>query len=138
MGLAIGDVARRSGCSVSTIRYYEEVGLLEPARRTANGRRSYGHPDVSRLRFIRRARDFGMSIRLVRELLDAEASLGGACEPAKAIVAARLAEVAQKREELEKLHAALARMLARCERECAPKADCCTIFEDMDREPVGL
>jgi len=135
MGLAIGDVARRSGCSVPTIRYYEEVGLLAPARRTAGGRRSYGHPDVSRLRFIRRARDFGMSIKQVRELLQAGAALGGACEPAKAIVRLRLEEVVRKREELEKLHAALATMLARCDRECAPAADCCTIFEDMEREP---
>ena len=42
MSLAIGDVARRSGCSVPTIRYYEEIGLLAQARRTANGRRKDG------------------------------------------------------------------------------------------------
>lgn len=134
MGLAIGDVARRSGCSVPTIRYYEEVGLLARPRRTSGGRRSFGHPDVSRLRFVRRARDFGMSIKQVRELLEAESSLGGGCEPAKAIVSARLAEVAQKRQDLEKLHHSLVAMLARCESECVPKAECCTIFEDMERE----
>jgi DNA-binding transcriptional MerR regulator len=134
MGMTIGETARRSGCSVPTIRYYEQIGLLAPALRTSNGRRSYGHPDVSRLRFIRRARDFGMSIKQVRELLGAEASLGGACEPAKAIVQMRLAEVAQKREELEKLHASLAAMLGRCESECVPAADCCTILEDLENE----
>lgn len=137
MGFAIGDVARRSGCSVPTIRYYEEIGLLAPVHRAANGRRSYGHPDVSRLRFIRRARDFGMSIKQVRELLDAEGSLGEACAPAKAIVSERLIDVIRKREELESLRAALEMMLARCDSECTPASDCCTIFEDMEREPAG-
>lgn len=137
MSLAIGDVARRSGCSVPTIRYYEEIGLLAQARRTANGRRSYGHPDVSRIRFIRRSRDFGMSIQEIRELLEAQSTLGGACEPAKAIVAARLADVARKRDELDKLHASLATMLARCEIECGHRSDCCTIFDDMKRDPTG-
>jgi MerR family copper efflux transcriptional regulator len=131
MSWAIGEVARRAGCSVPTIRYYEEIGLLARARRAANGRRSYGHPDLSRIRFIRRSRDFGMSIKEIRELLNAETTLGGACEPAKTIVAARLADVARKRDELAKLHASLATMLARCEIECGPTTDCCTIFEDM-------
>lgn len=102
MPLSIGDLAKRAGCSVPTVRYYEEIGLISPAPRAANGRRIYGFPDVARLRFIRRGRDFGMSIDQVRDLLGVERIWREACEPAKSIISAHLGEVVSKRLELEK------------------------------------
>ncbi|KAF0180777.1 MAG: MerR family transcriptional regulator, partial [Caulobacteraceae bacterium] len=56
-GMTIGDAAARTQCTTATIRYYEEIGLLRPVGRGANGRRAYGHPEIHRLRFIRRCRD---------------------------------------------------------------------------------
>ncbi|MBN9142547.1 MAG: MerR family transcriptional regulator [Novosphingobium sp.] len=60
--MPISQAASLAGCSAPTIRYYEAIGLIPNAARTDGGRRSYGWPDVKRLQFIRRARDFGMSI----------------------------------------------------------------------------
>lgn len=137
MGLAIGEVARRTGCSVPTIRYYEQVGLISCVSRTENGRRVYGWPDVSRLTFIRRARDFGMPIEQVRELLAASDLPTNACAPAKSIVAERLAEVREKRAELAKLETSLQAMFARCVSECDEQTACCTIFEDISRSSLG-
>jgi len=57
--LSIGLLARQAGCSVPTIRYYEEIGLLPVVPRTEGGRRVYGSATVRRLSFIRRCRDFG-------------------------------------------------------------------------------
>jgi DNA-binding transcriptional MerR regulator len=131
MSMAIGEAARRAGCSVATIRYYEEIKLIIPAVRSANGRRSFGHADVSRLRFIRRAREFGMSIDQVRELLNAQQISGMGCEPAKSIIAARLDEVKRKASELAMLQASLEAMSSRCESECGTMSPACTIFEDM-------
>ena len=67
--LRIGELARRAGTSVPTIRYYEAIGLLRLADREASGQRIYGGDDVRRLSFIRRCRDFGFSIDVVRSLV---------------------------------------------------------------------
>lgn len=67
--LSIGLVARRTGSMVPTVRYYEEIGLLPAASRTASGQRIYDEATVRRLVFIRRCRDFGFSMDHVRELV---------------------------------------------------------------------
>ena len=64
----IGSAAERSGVSAKMVRYYEEIGLLTPARRD-NGYRDYGDADVSVLQFIRRTRDLGFSLDEVSALL---------------------------------------------------------------------
>ena len=71
MSLSIGQAADRSGCTPPTIRYYESIGLLPPTPRSDAGRRAYGPQEVARLVFIRRARDFGLGIPQVRDLLAA-------------------------------------------------------------------
>ena len=67
--LKIGALARQTGTSAPTIRYYEEIGLLRPAGRQAGNQRIYGEADVRSLTFIRRCRDFGFSIDQIRELV---------------------------------------------------------------------
>lgn len=68
-GLKIGALADRTGATAPTIRYYEEIGLLRRADRQSGGQRIYGEDDISRLTFIRRCRDFGLSIEQVRALV---------------------------------------------------------------------
>ena len=60
--LTIGALADETRCSIPTIRYYEQVGLMPEANRRPGGHRFYGEPDLKRLTFIRRCRDFGFSI----------------------------------------------------------------------------
>ena len=66
---AIGDLARKTGVKITTIRYYESIGLLAPPPRTAAGRRVYGEAHFRRLNFIRYARDLGFEVDAIRELL---------------------------------------------------------------------
>ena len=68
--LMIGDLGRRTGTKVNTIRFYEEVGLLPKPARTASGRRTYGEDDLRRLAFIRHARSLGFGTDMIRFLLD--------------------------------------------------------------------
>ncbi len=65
----IGEAAAQSGVPAKTIRYYEEIGLIQPARRADNGYRAYRAPDVHMLRFVQRARSLGFSVRDCRQLL---------------------------------------------------------------------
>jgi MerR family copper efflux transcriptional regulator len=75
----IADAARRSGFAASTLRYYEEIGLLRPAGRTAGGYRAYDDADLDRLAFIGRAKQLGCTLDEIAELLVAWE--GQRCEP---------------------------------------------------------
>lgn len=69
--LQIGEVSTRTGLSVRTIRYYEEVGLVEPSARTSGGFRLYTDVDIARLQMIRRMKPLGFSLEEMRDLLTA-------------------------------------------------------------------
>lgn len=130
--LSIGLVARRTGASVPTVRYYEDIGLLPPAARTEAGQRSYDEATVRRLVFIRRCRDFGFSIEQVRELVGLVDQPDRPCAEVRDIAATHLAQVRQKLEELKALEASLDGFVCSCDTACAggPAVDC-TILEDL-------
>ena len=68
--LKIGELARLSGLSIKTIRYYEGRGLLEQPPRTKGGYRLYGPEEVARLRFIQRAKLLGLTLSEIGELVE--------------------------------------------------------------------
>ncbi len=121
-------LAKRTGTSVPTIRYYEQIGLLRrPAR--SGGQRIYDHEDVRRLAFVRRCRDFDYSIEEVRSLL---ALMHGerSCNEARKVAAGHLAGVRRKLAELKALETAIASLVSECDASCAggPASDC-VIFQ---------
>lgn len=114
--ITIGEAARRSGVKVPTIRYYEQIGLLPQPPRTTSNRRLYGSADLSRLAFIRHARELGFEIEAIRTLLQLQESPGQSCAAVDKIAKARLAEVAQRIASLLALKAELERMIRSCKR----------------------
>jgi DNA-binding transcriptional MerR regulator len=132
MPYAIGIAAQKSGCTPSTIRYYESIGLLAAPRRSGAGRRSYGQQDVARLAFIRRARDFGLGIPQVRDLLEAAEAPVTACATARPVVEEHIRALRTKRAELKALETALAAILVRCDEGCrGGNPGACAIFDDF-------
>ena len=113
--MPIGQVARRSGVKVPTIRYYEQIGLLPAPPRSDGNRRSYSLDDVRRLFFIRHARELGFDLDAIRELLDLQDDPSRSCAAADAIARARLIEVEWRIASLVSLKRELERMLAGCQ-----------------------
>lgn len=130
--LSIGLVARQAGCTVPTIRYYEEIGLLPPAGRTEAGQRHFDERTIRRLTFIRRCRDFGFSIEQVRELASLVDQPERPCIEVRDIAAHHLTQVRSKLEELKALEASLSAFVCSCDSACAggPAVDC-TILESL-------
>lgn len=110
--LTIGELSRRTGVKVPTIRWYEQAGLLEEPGRTQGNQRRYGRPELERLSFIRHARDLGFDLDSIRELLDLAGHPEKPCTGADLIAQTRLAEVRAKIARLRRLEAELERMTA--------------------------
>lgn len=105
--LTIGEVARQAGVGVETVRYYEREGLLEEPERRASGYRQYDPEAVAVLRFIRRAKELGFTLKEIKGLLvlrlDASATRAEVRQQAKAKVAdieARIADLGRMRDVL--------------------------------------
>lgn len=131
-GLPIGVAAARSGCSVPTIRYYEEIGLLRSAARSVSGRRLYGMPDIERLRLIRRLRSLDFGIDAIRAFIAAFEAREPSCLSVRDLARSHLSVVRAKRDELEALERTLAGLAGSCTDACAsgPTPDC-TIIADF-------
>nr|WP_272212090.1 helix-turn-helix domain-containing protein [Marinicella sp. W31]MDC2877989.1 helix-turn-helix domain-containing protein [Marinicella sp. W31] len=111
---SIGELSRRTGVKVPTIRYYEQSGLMAPAERSEGNQRRYGREEESRLTFIRHARDLGIKVDAIRELLELSAHPEKPCERADAIARDHLALVREKIARLKRLEAELARITELC------------------------
>lgn len=94
--IQIGELSRRTGCNIETIRYYERIGLLPAPARSAGRYRVYQTTDVRRLAFIRRARELGFTLDAVRALLALSDDGCAACPEARQLAAGHLAEVRAK------------------------------------------
>jgi Cu(I)-responsive transcriptional regulator len=112
--LTIGSLAKATNTKVETIRYYERAGLLPAPARTSGNYRSYSSEQLSRLSFIRRARDLGFSLSQVRELLGLSDQRCRSCDAVDAIAREHLAEVDRKIADLTALRRELDSVIRQC------------------------
>ncbi len=115
--MPIGELSRRTQCNIETIRYYERIGLLPKARRESGGRfRRYDRDDVARLRFVRRARQLGFTVKEVRELLRLAAADGEETRPeVRKLAAAHVADIRAKIADLKAMETVLSDAMKKCE-----------------------
>ena len=110
----IGRLAAHTGCKVQTIRYYEQIGLLPAPPRTEGNQRIYDNAAISRLTFIRHARELGFPLDAIRELLSLTDSPDQSCETADRIARAQLRQVESRMARLSALKTELERMVEQC------------------------
>jgi MerR family mercuric resistance operon transcriptional regulator len=114
--LSIGELFRRSGVNIETIRYYERTKVLASPPRTASGRRVYGPAQTRTLAFIRRSREVGFTLDEIRTLLALSAeNRQGACAEARELAKDHLGAVRAKIADLRALESVLAEAVRRCE-----------------------
>jgi Cu(I)-responsive transcriptional regulator len=118
----IGGLARETATKAETIRYYERINLLPAPDRTNGNYRIYNTEHLSRLSFIRRARDLGFSIEQVREILGLADDRNRSCAGVDAIAREHLAEVERKIADLNAMRRELSTIIGQCARNVI--ADC--------------
>jgi len=114
MTLQIGDLARRTGCQVETIRYYERQGLLPKPARSPGNYRVYGPAHVEQLAFIRHCRSLDLTLEEIGTLLRYRSSPVGDCQRINGLVDAHIAEIETKIAELTELRGQLVALREQC------------------------
>jgi DNA-binding transcriptional MerR regulator len=113
--MTIGRLSKAAGVKVTTIRYYESVGLMGKPDRSESGQRLYGDDAVQRLSFLRHARDLGFPMEAIRNLIKLQAAPGKDCAAVDIIAREQLADVRKRLNQLEALEGELKRMISSCE-----------------------
>lgn len=108
--LSIGELSKHARVKIPTIRYYEQMGLISAPERSEGNQRRYSKTELNRLSFIKHARDLGVKIDDIRELLSLSAHPEMPCAEANHIAASHLGSIRARIAQLQSLEAELARM----------------------------
>ncbi len=132
MPLRRGELAKRTGCNIETIRYYERIGLLPDPPRSDNGFRSYEERHLTRLTFIRRSRELGFTLEEVQDLLRLVDGGHYTCAQVQELALRHADEIQRKINDLHRMQRALKEMAAQCSGEDVPT---CPIVEILSETP---
>lgn len=127
--MKIGELAKSSGCSVQTIRYYEKEGLISAPSRSEGNFRLYDNDTLETLLFIKHCRSLDLTLKEIKQLIQLQSSPDADCDEVNNMVETHLALVESRIEELKKLHLDLIDLRHRC---TSPKAvSQCGIIERL-------
>ena len=136
--LTRGEVSKRAGCHIETVRYHERIGLLPPPPRSKGGHRIYNGDHLKRLHFICRSRELGFTLHQVRGLLRLVDGDSYTCAEVKELTLDHVAEVRRKVVDLRKMERVLKEMAAQCEGGTVPYCPIIdTLFRETKRSPAG-
>ena len=127
-GYPIGEISKRTGVNIETIRYYERINIMPKPDRTSGGNRQYNHDQLKRLSFIKTSRDLGFSINEIRGLLEMVDRQDFTCGEVHGLTVGHLASVREKIKGLLKLEKALVGMASECSQGDVPD---CPILETL-------
>ncbi len=140
--MKIGEMARRTGTTPKTVRYYEDIGLMPEPARAPNGYRDYGEDAVDRLSFIRDAQATGLSLAEIDSILDLRRRGESSCEHVTALLERHLAALDEHIGRLERTRAKLAGLTERARgldpAECVDPIRCQTIGHDVESSDLSI
>ncbi len=128
--LTIGKVASQAGVGVETVRFYERQGLIAEPPRRASGYRQYPPETPARIRFVRRAKLLGFTLKEIKELLSLRASPNSRCTDVRLRAEAKFEDIQQKIRDLKKMNKALKQLIAACDGRSS--ATECPILEALE------
>jgi len=114
MAFTIGEIAKRSGIGIETVRFYERKGLIEEPPRTDSGYRQYPEEAVGRIRFIRRAKELGFALKEISELLSLRVDPDTTCADVREQTELKIADVEEKIRALQTIKTALEKLAVSC------------------------
>ena len=126
----IGQASERSGISPKMIRYYEQIGLLDTAKRSNSGYRTYSNQDIKNLCFLRQARDLGFSSKQMKELLNLWKNTDRQSADVKQLTLQHIATLNQKIAQLQDMVSLLQISADHCSGD--ENAEC-AILEDLEQ-----
>ncbi len=130
--MTIGQVAKHSGIGLETLRFYERKGLIAEPPRTDSGYRQYPEEVVGRIRFIRRAKELGFTLKEISELLSLRVDPDTTCADVRKQTELKLADVGEKIRALQRIKTALKKLAASCVG-TGPASEC-PILEALDSQ----
>lgn len=130
----IGEAAEESGVTAKMIRHYEALGLLRPARRSEGGYRLYEPADLHVLRFIRRARDLGFTMKDIGRLLGLWQNTRRASGDVRRIALEHIRGLDRKIGELQSMRRTLEHLVQHCHGDNRPD---CPILDDLSHIGAG-
>ena len=133
MELLVGDIAKKAGVNMQTVKYYERRGLLLPVHRKDSGYRVYDEESIRRLKFIKQAQELGFSLKEIEELLKLRSSSSAnKCAKVLGKAEAKLREVEEKATRLSKMGKVLQKLITDCRQR--KTSDSCPILECCEAE----
>ena len=133
--LRIGEVAEKSNVGVETIRFYERKGLIALPERSASGYRQYSASVIKRIQFIQHAKILGFSLKEIGEFIQLKNTRGASCKSVKATAKAKITDIQEKIDALERMKIALQPLVAQC-KSSDPISDC-PILNALDESRVN-
>jgi Cu(I)-responsive transcriptional regulator len=124
----IGEAAKKSGLSVKTVRYYDEINLIKPIKNKATNYRHYTTADLAKLQFIGKARRFNFIIKECKELLSLYENQNRSSKEVRNLTLTKIAEIDVKLTELENLREQLSHLVNCCKGNERPE---CPIIDEL-------
>lgn len=128
--MKISELAHAVNIPAKTIRYYEQVGLIAPASRTASGYRHYTKKDVETLVFIRRCRELNIALEDIKQLLEVQQNPQASCAVVDEMIATQLTRIQQAQRELAQLEQSLTTLATSCAHQ---KVADCSILQHLKK-----
>jgi DNA-binding transcriptional MerR regulator len=115
MAVRIGEVARKTGLSIHTLRFYERQGLLPPPARSPSNYREFSPAALGRLKFICEAQQLGFTLSEIRQIVNLHGSPGASCDTLRTRAQQKLREIDDQMRHLQTIKTTLQKLIGECE-----------------------